>query len=456
MDITELQARLAQMTQLLPSQREWLERLLFQLAFNQHNTVGVIGAVGSGKSVLALATAELFSEQYNVAFLDNKVAESDVSSQLMQQWFSLAADLQLPLVEQVTAALSSQSLLLVVDDFDRFSAVLQQQLRQLPCLLLSFASDDLSNNDLTLVLNRLTSADAVQLLQSKQLDEQDIVKRLADVNGNMHDLLQPAQSEIPSQVPPTLADAKPYTKLAIASVVLVMLALLLWWMMSDPVKTNKPVMPAAAVKPITPAIVQPAVTVQPEVAVQPVAEQVTPIQADSDTGTAGLDATPAQLAPEQIVVADKTEQLAADVTNAVDILQNNKPEVNAEQAAETELRSDKALIVELASEQQQYQLDEMSLLGAEREAFAVQLAVLSSEAAYQRFKSTYPALPVKAYQRNWQGQTQIVLLLVSFVEKDAARAQIKQLPAALRATGPFIKSLQAVQTEIKVRQSDTE
>ena len=50
MDITELQARLAHMTQLLPSQREWLERLLFQLAFNQHNTVGVIGAAGSGKS----------------------------------------------------------------------------------------------------------------------------------------------------------------------------------------------------------------------------------------------------------------------------------------------------------------------------------------------------------------------------------------------------------------------
>lgn len=455
MDITELQARLAHMTQLLPSQREWLERLLFQLAFNQHNSVGVIGAAGSGKSALALATAELFSEQYNVALLDDKVSESDIASQLMQQWFSLAADVQLPLVEQVTAALSSQPLLLVVDDCDRFSAELQQQLSQLPCLLLSFASDDLSNNDLTLVLNRLTSADAAQLLQSQQLDEQVIAKRLADANGNMHELLQPAHTAIPSQVLPILAGAKPYTKLAIASVALVTLALLLWWMMSDPATTNKPVMPAAVVKPVTPAIVQPAVTVQPEVAVQPAAEQVTPIQADSDTGTAGSDATPAQLTPEQIVEADEAEQLVADVTNAVDILQNNSPAVNAEHAAEAELGSDSDALVISAGEQQ-YQLDEISLLQTEREAFAVQLAVLSSDAAYQRFKSTYPAVPVKAYQRNWQGQTQLVLLLVSFADKDTARAQIKQLPAALRATGPFIKSMQAVQTEIKVRQSDTE
>ncbi|MBU2114852.1 MAG: SPOR domain-containing protein [Gammaproteobacteria bacterium] len=453
MDITELQARLAHMTQLLPSQREWLERLLFQLAFNQHNTVGVIGAAGSGKSALALATAELFSEQYNVAFVDDNVAESDVASQLMQQWFSLVADVQSPLVEQVTTALSSQPLLLVVDDFDRFSAALQQQLQQLPCLLLSFVSDDTSANDLTLVLNRLTSADAAQLLQSHQLDEQAIARRLADANGNMHHLLQPAQTEITSQLPLTSTDGKPYTKPVIAAGVLGMLAVLLWWLMSEPAKTNKPIAAAAAVKPITPAALQP--ELQPAVTAQPPAEQVTPIATESDLGSSGLDETAEQLMPEQIVEADQPEQLEVDATEVVDPLQHNQPKVSAEQSGEADVGSDSDPLA-IAAGEQQYQLDEISLLKTEREAFAVQLAVLSSEAAYQRFKATYPALPVKAYQRNWQGQTQLVLLLVSFADKDTARAQIKQLPAALRATGPFIKSMQAVQTEIKVRQSDTE
>ena len=449
MDITELQARLAHMTQLLPSQREWLERLLFQLAFNQHNSVGVIGATGSGKSTLALATAELFSEQYNVALLDAKVPESDVASLLMQRWFSLAADEQLPLVEQISAAQSAQPLLLVVDDFDRFSAELQQQLRQLPCLLLSFASDDFSNNEFTLVLNKLTSADAAQLLQSQQLDEFTIAMRLADANGNMHLLLQPVQIEISSQLPPTLADSRSYTKPAIAVALLIALSLLLWWVMSEPSKTGKPVVAAAAVKPVTPVVVQPT-------GGQQQVEQVKPSTAGSDIGSNGSDDVPDRLIPEQIVVADETEQIVGDATNANDSLKDQEPDVSVDQAGGTDLGSNSDSLVTAASEELLYQFDEMLLLQTSRDSFAVQLAVLSSEPAYQRFKSTYPALPVRVYQRNWQGQTQLVLLLVSFADKDAARAQIKQLPAALRATGPFIKSLQAVQTEIKVRQPDTE
>ena len=299
------------------------------------------------------------------------------------------------------------------------------------------------------MLNRFTSADAAQLLQSHQLDEQAIARRLADANGNMHHLLQPAQTEITSQLPPTSTDDKPYTKPVIAAGVLVVLAVLLWWLMSEPAKTNKPIAAAAAVKPITPAALQPAVTAQPP------AEQVTPIATESDLGSSGLDETAEQLMPEQIVEADKPEQLEVDATEVVDPLQHNQPKVSAEQTGEADVGSDSDPLA-IAAGEQQYQLDEISLLQTEREAFAVQLAVLSSEAAYQRFKATYPALPVKAYQRNWQGQTQLVLLLVSFADKDTARAQIKQLPAALRATGPFIKSMQAVQTEIKVRQSDTE
>ena len=71
MDITDLQARLAQLDHLLPSQREWLDRLLFQLAFNDNQQINILGASGSGKSTLALAIAELLSGQYNIALLDS-------------------------------------------------------------------------------------------------------------------------------------------------------------------------------------------------------------------------------------------------------------------------------------------------------------------------------------------------------------------------------------------------
>ena len=76
MDITDLQTRLAQLDHLLPSQREWLERLLFQLAFNDHQLISILGSAGSGKSTLALAIAELLSDQYNIALLDTSVSKT--------------------------------------------------------------------------------------------------------------------------------------------------------------------------------------------------------------------------------------------------------------------------------------------------------------------------------------------------------------------------------------------
>ena len=101
MDITDLQTRLAQLDHLLPSQREWLERLLFQLAFNDHQLISILGSAGSGKSTLALAIAELLSDQYNIALLDTSVSKTAATQQLMQQWFGQPGDPSISITEQI-------------------------------------------------------------------------------------------------------------------------------------------------------------------------------------------------------------------------------------------------------------------------------------------------------------------------------------------------------------------
>ena len=96
--------------------------------------------------------------------------------------------------------------------------------------------------------------------------------------------------------------------------------------------------------------------------------------------------------------------------------------------------------------------DEQQLLDMPKQQLAIQLAVLSSEAALRRFNRTYPQLASLSYQRNWQGKMQLVVVLAPFADSQAAKAAIKQLPDALRSAGPFVKTLQAVQVEIRARQ----
>ena len=83
---------------------------------------------------------------------------------------------------------------------------------------------------------------------------------------------------------------------------------------------------------------------------------------------------------------------------------------------------------------------------------AVQLAVLSSDAALARFKRAYPALDTLSYQRSWQGKMQLVLLLAPFDNASDAKATMAALPAALRASGPFTKAIKTIHSEISARQ----
>ncbi len=60
--MSELQQKLTQIKGLLPSQRQWLERLVFQLEFNPYQLIYMVGGPGTGKTTLTLAIAELLSE----------------------------------------------------------------------------------------------------------------------------------------------------------------------------------------------------------------------------------------------------------------------------------------------------------------------------------------------------------------------------------------------------------
>lgn len=416
METTELQARLALFDHLLPSQREWTERLLFQLAFNNIDHIEAVGDVGSGKSTLALTLAELFSEQYNVALLNTPADESQVASQLMQQWFGLPAQAGVALSEQVAAQDGATPLLLIVDNTEQFSSVLPQ-LQNLPCLLFSFSTKPLLDNSLTLTISPPTSADAEYLLQAEQLNPLEMNSRLTEANGNLHLLLRPAAARSIAE-PEHTKPAMPPFKAVYIVIAAVMVAMLLYFFWPDGKTADTPVRIPVQV---------PAVTVEPEVNTEP--EIVT----EQD---AVIDLTPE---PELIPVIPSS-------VSEPPIVEGTITEVTAQPVAPEPAATDDAITAHT------FKYDEVQLLEMDKQQVALQLAVLSSNTSLQRFNKTYPQLDRLVYQRNWQGKTQWVILLAPFSNAASANQQLAQLPEALRAGGPFVKRLQAVQTEINALQ----
>lgn len=416
METTELQARLALFDHLLPSQREWTERLLFQLAFNNIDHIEAVGDVGSGKSTLALTLAELFSEQYNVALLNTPADESQVASQLMQQWFGVAAQAGVPLSEQVATQDGATPLLLIVDNTEQFSSVLPQ-LQNLPCLLFSFSTKPLLDNSLTLTISPPTSADAEYLLQAEQLNPLEMNSRLTEANGNLHLLLRPAVARSIAEPEHTKPAMPPFKAIYIV-IAAVMVAMLLYFFWPDGKTADTPVRIPVQV---------PAVTVAPEVNTEP--EIVT-------KQDAVIDLTPE---PELIPVIPSP-------VSEPPVVEGTITEVTAQPVVPEPVATDDAITAHT------FKYDEAQLLEMDKQQVALQLAVLSSNASLQRFNKTYPQLDRLVYQRNWQGKTQWVILLAPFNNAASANQQLAQLPEALRAGGPFVKRLQAVQTEINALQ----
>jgi energy-coupling factor transporter ATP-binding protein EcfA2 len=426
MDTTELQAKLASLSHLTPSQHEWLERLLFQLAFNDSKQIQATGAAGAGKSTLAMAVAELFSGQYNVAMLNPPVDEAKAQQQLIQQWFGAVWQADSPLAEQVNAQPSTLPLLLIIDDAEHFSSAFLQQLEALPCVLFCFSVQTVADNGLVLTLGQITTADAEYLLQHENLNSIELAARLVSADGNLHLLLQSADSGIAAELSeqPQSGFRLSAMQLASAAAALLLIAVLAFVLWPAPEKkvVRIPFVPAAVVPASEPEELLPA---EPIVSEEPVAE----------ADIAETVPQPMPTVQDEIVVAEPD-----DTTSA--ITDDNQATVVVESedvAAEPQAAID-------------YLFDEVQLLAADKQQVALQLAVLSSDAALQRFKSAYPQLMTLTYQRSWQGKMQLVLLLAPFTNATAAKAERDQLPEALQATGPFVKTMQAVQAEIKAQQ----
>lgn len=458
MDITLLQQKLAQQTQLLPSQREWLERLLFQLAFNDIQQIEAPGGEGSGKSTLALATAELFSDYYNVALLDGKVAAAQVGEQLMQQWFSQPLQPNSDLAQQVAAASTTSPLLLIVDDADKLPLDVLKQFADLPCLLVYFSSEPLAVAPLSLTLNRLNAEDAAVLLQHEALNSIEQAGRLAAADGNLHALLRPVLPSSTTTAPDEAKKRIPLWAIAVASAAVVLLLLILW-----PGEDN-----AAKRHPVS---VKPEITRTDSSIAPTTTSEASSGRFDETSTNATADASNAELATDYLSDIDAVEPQSnavqpeaemsdtATVTGQTQEFATPQPDI---EPVDDELQSPPADVTNSAGDAQvaaqadnavpTYIYQEASLLQMVKSDFAVQLAVLSSDAALTRFTTAYPELAVLSYQRQWQGKMQLVLLLAPFSSSEQAKQQMAQLPAALRATGPFVKSLQAVQAEIKARQ----
>ena len=447
MNINVLQAKLAEQEHLLSPQIDCLERLLFQLAFNSCSKVNITGALGSGKSTLALAVAELFSEQNNVALINASVEQSDIGTQLIQQWFAKPFNPVLSLKDQICAEISHLPLLLIVDDADRFPDDVLQTLKQLPCLLILFSEQPLSEAQLILTLNKVTLADAEKLLQSQGLNYIEVADKYAATNGNLSLLLAPKAKLVAPQ--PEIAPVRlPVNSLfyLVIAVGLALLAYLFWPETKQ--ADNSPSLTTDEVS---------AQFVSSKVEDSTALQQTDDVSVSTDVEQIGLVDTETEVSLDSRVIDSENERVEQPISNNIEAtVEDDKPEVDSTVTESTTVNEEDkqtAGVTEQADpELAQFMLDESQLLNMQKQALAVQLAVLSSAEALARFKANYPTVAINSYLRNWQGKMQWVVILAPYDDTNKARAAIAVLPESLKNSGPFVKTLQAVQAEIRARQ----
>jgi septal ring-binding cell division protein DamX len=472
MDTTVLQQKLAEQRHLLPSQHELLNRLLFQLAFNDFQNIGLVGAEGSGKSTLALALAELFSEQANVALVNGALPEAELETQLLQHWFGRRQSE--PSLAQMMAQPASGALplLLVVDNFNLLSSSARKKLLQLDCLSFFMLSEALADMALNLNINMPTLQDASQVLSDKQLEPLAVAERFAASRGNMHLLhsaiVKPEERRAHSAAVWLLPTA----------IMLLVLAAGINWLLPGSNEQRAPVITGQ--KELAQISAEPNESIQHDGSPEPVSTEsesnnLEPVNSLELEATA-LD--PEINSPEPEITAPEPETTAPEPetnslepeTNGPELATNSsepattdlQQDISPEQSATTEAASSNtspaesvdtlisASIAEQAATTTELMYQEALLLTLPADARVLQLAVLSSETALQRFNRTYPDTGIMVYQRSWQGQLQwIILSEQHYSDVSSARLARTLLPARLRETGPFIKPVVQVQQEIK-------
>ncbi|WP_372625336.1 SPOR domain-containing protein [Arsukibacterium sp.] len=474
MDTSLLQQKLAELDHLLPSQHELLNRLLFQLAFNDFQNIGLVGAKGSGKSTISLALAELFSDQANVALLTGPLASTEIDALLQQHWFgnhSTTLSLSDLMAEPVTGVLP---LLLIVDNFDQLSEQTQQKLLQLDCLGFFLISEPSIRMALNLGINIPTLQDASQVLKDQPLDPLAIAERFATSAGNMH-LLHSAVIKPEERKPLSVV----LWLLPAVIVLLLLTGIISWLQPASQEQATAETNSKPEIQQDGSAVISPEQINSPEQIKSPEltssAEQTENIIEDSTNNPelTNSNIVTAATSPELNKRSDVFESplLTSGQENAhtqPELIaipaQSAKSEMPTTEPVDTEAQA--AVISEpitgspatnpvehngvAAALTSDFRYQEPQLLELPAESRVLQLAVLSSEVALARFMRTYPDIAIAVYQRSWQGQLQWILLAEGhYSDVSSARQARALLAEPLRTAGPFIKPVGQVQQEIK-------
>lgn len=204
--MADLQHKIKTLQGLLPSQRQWLERLAFQLEFNPYQRVHIIGGAGTGKSTLCLTIAELLSDDFNLALLkvETGLPAYLIRQHLLESWFGFCPDGNKPLMQLIGERQSNLPLALVLDQSENVPAELWQELSQVPCLVVAASLHPESSADLNLPIAGLTLEDAEQLLADQAFSTLSVSDRLAQAQGNIHRLLDPSIKAVTATKPQQL------------------------------------------------------------------------------------------------------------------------------------------------------------------------------------------------------------------------------------------------------------
>lgn len=197
--MADLHQKLASLQGLLPSQRQWLDRLIFQLEFNPYQHIRVVGGAGTGKSTMALAIADLLSEDFNLALLTASEAftPAQIRQHLLDNWFGFGGDGHKRLIQLVGERQSAQPLGLVIDQADDLPDELWCELAELPCLIIALGEHHDPHAELNLPLASASLDDARVLLKDQDFGTLTLADRLDRANGNLHFLLDPQLAKAP-------------------------------------------------------------------------------------------------------------------------------------------------------------------------------------------------------------------------------------------------------------------
>ena len=454
---SSLNAKLHAHATLLPSQRELLERVIFQLEFNGFQHIHLVGKAGSGKTTLCLVLAELLSDEMLLAYFSAEPAMTTqrCQQQLLQQWFGLSGH-EGSLMQQLEQA-QAQPLAWVLDGQGDLPFSCLSMLRAHSVHIITTGPDVLTEADVNLTIPAITAADAKQLFSESAVSAWSIDERLEQAAGNLHRLLEPDQTAIkPEEGRSAIASGLSALRYRQASLALALVGMagigVYWWINSSSEQ-------AASVE-------QPADNQLAERFQAPALHKqaALPLETEQSEPAGTIRKQPLPIAENEATASDEPESLESLLLAPADASEVISSEPEAKEASQlvatqsvtelisegqpAELRTESMVVSQRPSA---YLYHEDELLAMEAELFALQLGVFSTEASAQRFVGNYPEVSMLLYQRQLGQQLQWVMVQAPFDDAASARTARNLLPEPLQVDTPFAKSLRRIQQEILQR-----